>query len=223
METRIKVGIVEDQQLFRDGMKAIINGWQDTEMTFESPDGFSTLERMQKANKLPDVMLVDLSLPPQGHEDFNGWRVIRVLKLNYPELKILVLTAHRDPYLMAQMIEEGADGYLLKDGDAEEVHEAIVTVHRRGSYINQETLQAIQGKLGGKIRTPKIHEDLTKREVEVLKLVCQQMTAGEIAEKLFISEKTVNGHRNNLLQKTGSRNVTGLVMYAVKNRLIDVV
>ncbi|UTW62793.1 response regulator transcription factor [bacterium SCSIO 12741] len=223
MNKQIKVGIVEDQRLFREGMRSILNGWYDTRLMFESPDGYSLLDRLREAENVPEVMLVDLTLPMHNHEEYNGWRVVRDLKENYPQIKILILSVHQDPYLIAQLIKEGADGYLLKDGDAEEVHEAIATVTSRGSYINEHTLKAIQGKLGGKIRAPKTHDDLTRREVEVLKLVCQQMTTSEIAEHLFISEKTVNGHRNNLLQKTGSRNVTGLVMYAVKHRLIDFV
>ena len=100
------------------------------------------------------------------------------------------------------------------------MQEAIVSVHTRGSYVNARTMQAIQAKMGGRLRSHTQYEELTEREVDVLKLVCAQLTTEEIAERLFISPKTVNFHRNNLLQKTGSRNVTGLVLHAVKHGVV---
>jgi len=219
----IKLGIVEDQQLFLNGIKAILSAWPRMEFVFESPNGYSVIEKLTNSENIPNVMLIDLSLPPNGYEEFNGWRVVEVLKMHYPEMKLLVLSAHDDEYLIAKLIEEGANGYILKDSDPQEVHDAIVSVYERGSYINAHSLKAIQGKLNGKVKTPKTHEQLTKREVEVLKLICQQKTAEEIGNELFISVKTVNGHRNNLLQKTGSRNMSGLVMYAIKHRIVEAI
>lgn len=147
--------------------------------------------------------------------------MVQFLKKNYPSIKVIILSAHEDNYLISKLIEDGANGYLVKDSDPEEVRNAILKVSEKGSYINERTLSAIQNKLRGKVNNDKSHEPLTKREQEVLKLVCQQMTASEIAEKLFISEKTVNGHRNSLLHKTYSKNVTGLVMYAIKHKLVE--
>lgn len=223
MKERIKVGIVEDQHLFRQGMKAIISRWEDTELMFESPDGYSVQERLERSDKIPDVMLVDLTLPSNGREEFNGWEVVQVVKQYYPDIKILILSVHEDEYLIAKLIEEGASGYLVKDSDPKEVHEAIVSVYERGSYINERSLKALQGKLTGKVKKPKNQTDLTARELEVLRLICQQRTTEEIADELFISSKTVNGHRNNLMQKTGSRNMSGLVMYAVKHHIVEAV
>lgn len=223
MNTKIKLGIVEDQVLFREGIKSIINVWSAMEFVFESPDGFSMLERLEKSTQIPDVMLVDLTLPNKGNEEFSGWRVVQVLKRQYPEMKILILSAHDDNYLIAKLIEEGANGYLVKDSSSQEVHDAIVAVYERGSYINERSLHAIQTKLSGKMKTPKKHEALTRREIEVLQLICQQKTAEEIGNELFISTKTVNGHRNNLLQKTGARNISGLVMYAIKHNIVEAI
>ncbi len=223
MNEMIKVGIVEDQHLFRQGIKAILESYSDIDFVFESPDGFSILERLEKSSPIPDVMLVDLSLPADGREEFNGWQVVQVLKQYYPEMRILILSVHEDQYLIAKLIEEGANGYLVKDSDPQEVYEAIKAVYQNGSYINSRSLEAIQGKLSGKLKTPKTHEKLSKREVEVLQLICQQKTAEEIGNELFISTKTVNGHRNNLLQKTGSRNMSGLVMYAIKHKIVEAI
>jgi DNA-binding NarL/FixJ family response regulator len=130
---------------------------------------------------------------------------------------------HDDEYLIAKMIEEGAHGYITKDCHPDEVHQAIMSAYKSGVYINANTLHAIQGKMAGTVKKPIELEEISPRELDVLRLICKQMTTDEIAEKLFISPKTVNGHRNNLFQKTGSKNMIGLVMYAVKNGLVEVV
>ena len=139
---------------------------------------------------------------------------------HYPEIKIIILSGHNDENFIAQLIESGAHGYLVKDCDPDEVHEAITSVNKKGSYINMQTLRAIQNNIGRKTKVRSINsavEQLTKREVEILQLICDQFTTDEIAEKLFLSPKTVNGHRNSLLEKTGAKNVAGLVVYAIKN------
>jgi DNA-binding NarL/FixJ family response regulator len=225
MSDKIYIGLVEDQLLFREGMKSILSAYPEFEVNFESPDGHSVLHRLNECTLRPDVLLVDLSLPALDDEEFDGIAVTDAVIETYPEMKVLILSVHDDDAFIAELIEHGAHGYLVKDSDPNEVHDAIQSVHEKGSYINQKTLMAIQKRMNQKVgkskslRTP--DEPLTKREVEVLELVCKQMTTEEIAEKLFISMKTVNGHRNNLLQKTGSRNVAGLVLYAMKRNLIE--
>jgi DNA-binding NarL/FixJ family response regulator len=219
----IKIGLVEDQLLFRKGMKGILNSWSELEIIFESAEGFTVIEQLKLHMDVPDVMLVDLSLPPNGNKEYSGVELTKELLAHFPNIKIIILSVHDDENFIARLIEEGAHGYLVKDSDPQEVYEAIVSAHTKGSYINERTLRAIQHKMGKKQRPSKIFDDITKREVEVLQLTCKQYTAEEIAEKLFISVKTVNGHRNNLLQKTGSRNVTGLVIYAIKNNLVDLI
>jgi two-component system, NarL family, response regulator NreC len=223
MEQTIKIGLVEDQLLFRTGIKAILSSWQDLQVVFESADGYSVIEKLREESQIPDVMLVDLSLPPNGSKEYSGENLTLDLNRFFPDIKIIILSVHRDENYMARLIETGAHGYLVKDSDPQEVYEAINTVHTKGSYINELTLKAIQRNLGKKSKPLQPVTDLTKREVEILQLTCQQFTAEEIAGKLFISVKTVNGHRNNLLQKTGSRNVTGLVLYAVKNQLVELI
>ncbi len=204
-------------------MKAILGNWPNLEVVFESAEGYSVIERLKALKELPDVMLVDLSLPPNGKIEYTGVELTRDLSEHFPQVKIIILSVHDDENFIARLIEQGAHGYLVKDCDPQEVYDAIFSVHTKGSYINERTLRAIQRNMGKKSKPAKSFADITKREVEILKLTCQQHTAEEIAEKLFISVKTVNGHRNNLLQKTGSRNVTGLVIYAIKNNLVDVI
>lgn len=220
MQQRIYIGMVEDQLLFREGMKAIISTWQDIEFVFESADGYSVTEKLECCSVIPHVMLVDLSLPPQGQKEFSGLHVTKALTEAFPEIKILILSVHEDESFINQLILCGAHGYLVKDSNPQEVYDAIISVHHKGSYINERTLRALQHKMAKKTKPRILDIQVTRREEEILQLVCQQYTAEEIAEKLFISVKTVNGHRNNLLQKTGSRNVTGLVLYAIKNNIV---
>jgi DNA-binding NarL/FixJ family response regulator len=220
MQSNIHIGLVEDQFLFREGMKAIIGTWKEMEVVFESADGYSVIDKLSAGSLIPDVMLVDLSLPPQDKKEFSGLHVTQALTEAYPDMKILVLSVHEDEHFINQLIECGAHGYLVKDSNPQEVYDAIIAVYKKGSYINERTLKAIQKRMNQKIRPRKPDVPITRREEEILQLICQQCTAEEIATKLFISVKTVNGHRNNLLQKTGSRNVTGLVLYAVRNNIV---
>ncbi|MBS1637772.1 MAG: response regulator transcription factor [Bacteroidetes bacterium] len=221
MNEKIKIGLVEDQALFRTGIKAILSSWPGFEVVFESADGYSVIEKLKQGAPMPDVMLVDLSLPPNGDIEYTGEQLTVELTRLYPDLRIIILSVHDDENFIARLIESGAHGYLVKDCDPQEVHDAIVAAHTKGSYINERTLRAIQKNMGKKQKPIKTEIEITKREIEILQLTCQQYTADEIADKLFISVKTVNGHRNNLLQKTGSKNVTGLVIYAIKNQIVN--
>lgn len=217
----INIGLVEDQQLFREGMKAILSTDPDFKIIFESVDGHSVVGKLKECKVLPDVLLVDFSLPPFEGKEFNGTNVTTAVRSTFPEIKILILSVHNSEHFIAQVIEQGAHGYLVKDSDPQEVFDAIHSVHKKGSYINEMALRAIQNNMY-KSR-PAANPDqsgLSKREIEILAMICQQLTAEEIAEKLFISVKTVNGHRANLLQKTGSKNTAGLVIHALKNNLV---
>lgn len=222
-EQKITIGLVEDQLLFRNGIKAILGSWDELEVIFESGDGYSVIEKLQQIPRVPDVMLVDLSLPPDGNRPYSGEQLTLDLVAQFPEVKILILSAYQDEQFIARLIEIGAHGYLVKDSDPLEVYQAITGIRENGVYINQLALKAIQHNFGKRTKSlvPST-SDLTRREVEILQLTCEQYTAEEIGEKLFISVKTVNGHRANLLLKTGSRNVAGLVMYAIKNGLVEV-
>lgn len=221
MHELIKIGIVEDNNLFREGLKAIIQGWNKVKVIFEAAEGYSVIDNLSKGANLPDVMIVDLSLPSKDGLEYSGLKLTKELLNHFPSIKIIILSVHMDENFIVELIENGAHCFLVKDCNPNELHSAILGVHFNGSYINERALKALQHNLNkkGRVQAP-IDLEITKREVEILQLICQQLTTDEIAERLFISVKTVNGHRNNLLQKTGSRNVTGLVIYAIKNNII---
>ncbi len=222
MNQKINVGLVEDQLLFRQGMKAILSSWNNIATVFESADGHSVIEKLKSTNQIPDVMLVDLSLPALNGVEYSGRDVTVALLKDYPEMKIIILSGHSDENFIAQMIEFGAHGYLVKDSDPGEVLEAIVSVYTKGSYINERTLKALQKTAQRKDKNSIVNSELTKRELEIMELICHQFTSEEIAEKLFISVKTVNGHRINILEKTGAKNIAGLVIYAIRNNIVNI-
>jgi len=224
-DDKITVGLVDDQLLFRQGMKAILSAWNNIEIIFECADGFSVIDKLNHSAVVPQVMLIDLSLPPHNGKEFSGKEVTTLLRQHFPEIKVVILSGHDNENFIAQLIESGAHGYLVKDSDPGEVYEAIRSAHQHGSYINAKTLRAIQNNINRKTAARPINssnESLSKREEEILQLICMQFTTEAIADKLFISPKTVNNHRNSLLQKTGAHNVAGLVMWAVKNGVVKV-
>jgi len=222
MDQKINVGLVEDQILFRQGMKAILANWKNLEVVFESADGYTVVDKLKSTTEIPHVMLVDLSLPSHNDVEFSGREVLMALQQHFPEMKVIILSGHSDENFIAQLIEMGAHGYLVKDCDPQEVYDAVSSVHTKGSYINERALRALQAKAKRKPGSSRLAESLSKRELEVLELICKQHTSEEIAERLFISVKTVNGHRINLLEKTGAKNIAGLVIYAIKNNIIQV-
>lgn len=222
--TKIHIGIVEDQQLFIEGIKAIIRQWDQMEIILEANDGFSFMEKLENAELVPDVVLVDLNLPEKDGKKFSGLDITNEVRIRNPDMKIIILSVHNDENHIAHLITAGAHGYLAKDINPEELYQAIISCYEKGCYFNGKTLEAIQNGLAGKTKLVDSFSytiSLTNREKEVLELICQQLTAEEIGEKLFISSKTVNGHRNNLLQKTGVKNTAGLVVFALKNKIVN--
>lgn len=215
-----RIGLVEDQFLFRQGMRAILQTQPGFQVVFESAEGYTVVDKLKASTMLPDVMLVDLSLPPLDKEEFGGKEVTLALRNHFPEIKIIILSGHEDENFIADLIGSGAHGYLIKDSDPSEVFDAIDAVNSKGSYINPRALKAIQHQANRKRVSPALNTPLTRREEEVLQLICLQLTSEEIADKLSISIKTVHGYRISLLEKTNSINVAGLTLYAIKNGIV---
>lgn len=221
--------MVEDQFLFRKGMRALLESTDNLSVIFETGVGYDIVQQLHALPELPDVLLVDISLPPDTNRiPFGGLEVTKAVREEFSSIKVIMLSVHHELDFVSDHIHNGAHGYLIKDADPQEVVDAIEAVYTRGAFINQHALNALQRislpSEKKKIPTTPLHSDpiLSRREIEVLQLICRQLKTEEIAEKLFISSKTVNGHRNNLLQKTGARNAAGLVTYAVKHHLVDV-
>lgn len=217
----IRIALVDDQLLFRQAMAMMIENEPDFSLHMQADNGLHCLQQLAAMDDLPDIALVDMEMPEMDGQELTGQ-----LHKNYPSIKVVILSVHSKERLIARMIQSGASGYLFKNCDKQELLLAINTVYNTGFYINPTVLKAIQsvsitGREAVKTGTD-IPVDLSKRETEILEMICREKSNAEIAEELFLSIRTVEGHRNNLLQKTGCRNTAGLVLFAVKHHLFEV-
>lgn len=212
----IQLGLVDDHNLFREGIKSLLDKISDVTLVLEAVNGKDMFTKLK--NNIPDVILLDLEM-----EEMNGVDATLQLQEEYPEIKVLILTMHKEERMISYLMEIGANGYLLKDTTREELEEAIKTVVKSGFYFNEFVSQALLKGLKNKSGKPlKIGKDyhLTARELEVLELIAQECTTAEIAEKLFLSVRTIEGHRKNLIGKLGVKNTAGLLIKAIKEKLI---
>jgi len=214
----LNIAIAEDQVLFRKGVIALIESFPNMRVCIEAGNGRDMLEQLAASKKTIDVALMDINMP-----ELNGIELMKQTRRLYPSIKNIILTIHEEEKYIQKLIEEGANAYLVKNAQPEEVEKAINTVVTHDYYFNESIIRVMHGSLQRKKQKGSRWEepDITTREREVLQLICQELTSQEISQKLFISESTANGHRNNLLLKIGCRNTAGLVMYAIRNGIVD--
>ncbi|MEL6638252.1 MAG: response regulator transcription factor [Bacteroidota bacterium] len=215
----IKLAIADDQKLFLKGLKFIVAEFDNIDLILEAENGKELLQKLETIR--PDVILMDLKMP-----EMDGIEATEILKARDPDLKIILLTMYNEERLIAHMMKIGANGYLLKDEEPEVLREAIESVVERGFFFNEYVSKAlVKGlRMKGRPELPSSgrgsEAKLTRREKEVLELICQEKTNGQIAQQLFLSQRTVEGHRRKLIEKTGVKNTAGLVIYAYRNGLV---
>lgn len=209
----IKLALADDQNLFRKGMSMLLRELEGMEVTLECANGKDLLKAI--AVVPVDIVLLDLEMPVM-----DGVETMKRMRTDHPEVKVVVLSMHSEEKFIVHLMELGANGYLLKTAEATEVETAIRSVAESGYYFSDMVSQVM---LQGLVKKDKVQpyfnvvDPLSDREIEVLKLICAEKTTPEIAELLFLSPRTVEGHRNNILLKTGARNVAGLVVFAMTN------
>ena len=212
----IKVLLVDDHKIVRDGIKLMLKSQAGIDVVAETDDGQKVTELLEHTPV--DVIVMDINMP-----EMNGIQAAKMVKKAYPDIKILALTMSSDDTHIRQMVQAGASGYIMKSAGREELTEAIQDVIEGKHYFSDQATQSIMMDLvknKGKSSAPDpVH--ITDRELEVLQMIVKEHTNQEIAEKLYISPRTVDAHRRNLLQKTGARNTAGLVKYAFQNNLIN--
>lgn len=215
----ILIALADDEALFRRGMRLILEDYPDLRILLEAENGQDLLAKIRASDELPDVLLLDLKMPIMS-----GIEAAGIIRREFPSILIVVVSSHVSKSFILNMIEIGAAAYLGKNADPDEVVETIRMVRDKGFYYNSAVMEVIRENMMGvrPVKTQReVDVELTNREKEVLQLICQQFTTQEIADKLFISGRTVDGHRNNLLSKLGCRNTAGLVVYAVQNGLVQ--
>lgn len=220
MTEKITVGIVDDQRLFLQSLALVIQSFGTCELVLEAEDGDDCLRKLHAMEQPPDVLLMDMEMP-----GVNGIELNEKIHAAHPQLKVLVLSVYNREKLVTRMINAGASGYLEKNCDREELERAIVAVHTTGFYMNATVQQAMKksatAPASRAIGKTVANVELTPRERAILEMICKEHSNAEIADALFISVRTAEGHRNNLLLKTGSRNTAGLVLFALKQGYLN--
>lgn len=217
MKEHVKIILVDDEILFRKGISFLLDREVNLKIIFEASNGNELINFLRTNENLPDIIIMDLKMPV-----LNGVEATKIIRKEFPHIKIIALTSYDSKSFVANMIDVGAVSYLLKNAEPQDLIYTINEVAEKGFYYTDYILGIIKDDLLVNKNANRNYESnvLSKREIEVLKLICLQKSTAEIAEQLFISPRTVEGHRNNLLLKTESRNIAGLVVYAVQNDII---
>lgn len=215
MENKIQLALVDDQNLFREGMKLILSTFPELNIVLEAENGQELLEKLK--GQMVDVILLDYTMPIM-----NGFDTLLEIKKKYLEVKVIMLTMHYDEALMVHLMENGANGYLLKDEKSTTVKEAIVQVMQTGvyfsHYVSKAMLKQLQNKLSQSSKNlPNAKTTFSRRELEILQIV-GKYSRQEIADQLFISIKTVDFHLKNLRDKTKTSSTVELVHFAVHHQ-----
>ncbi len=216
MGTMIRVVLVEDHKLFREGMKAMLNSREDLDVVAEAKDGLDAIRCIKKNN--PDLLVLDLSMPR-----LSGISVIKDIRPQFPDLKILVLSIHESDQYVLEAFEAGANGYCIKDASRDELMIAIDSVLHGKKYISPGVADnVLEGYLEGRktLKTQSTWDTVTRREREVLKLLAEGYMNKQIAEFLNISVKTVEKHRSNIMNKLDLHNASSLTSYAIEKGIV---
>lgn len=214
----INVVIADDEELFRVGMAYILSRDSTINIMYEASNGKELISFLENTSLLPDIIITDIKMP-----ELNGVEATKIISHQYPEIGIVALTTYHTKSFIRNMINVGASAYLVKNSSPEKVLHTIKQVYHKGFYYDKSVMNILNEASTSKSEgdTSVFDENfLTPREAEVLELICKQYTSQEIAEQLFISPRTVEVHRKNLLEKTKVKNIAGLVIFAIMNDLI---
>ena len=215
----INLAIADDHKIFREGLKAILEDQPSFRIMIEAGNGQELIQLLSE--KTPDVVLMDIKMPVM-----DGMQATAYIQEHFPGVKVLALSMYHEDKYIVNMMKAGASGYILKNAEPREIVDAVTTVHAREFYFNERLsvtlVKQLLGERGGIRDDGQKNVELNERETEILALICQECTNVEIAEKLFLSVRTVEGYRTRLFEKIGSKNVAGLVIYAIKHGIISI-
>lgn len=214
MESHINILIADDHQMFIDGIRSLLENYEEIKIVAEANNGEEVMDAIQKHT--PHVVLLDINMPKM-----NGVEAIRKIHKVYPDVKVIMLTMYNTQEHIAQVIANGAQGYILKNTGKEELLKAIHTVFGGETYFSKEVTDKVIQIIRNHGNIPEGEIQLSKRETDIIKLIAQEKTTKEIAKELFISENTVETHRKNILSKLNVRNTAGVIKYAMQNGILD--
>lgn len=209
---KLNILVTDDHTLFRRGTMMLLESFDEIGTVDDAENGKEAIEKLEENSF--DLLLLDLEMPV-----LDGWETAKKVVSKFPEVKIIMISMHDSLQIISDLIEIGVHSYLLKNADPDEVHKAIVSVTNNDFYYNQLVSKALHKKVqkDGLNKGVARRADISPREIEILQLICQELTMKEIGEKLFVSEQTVHTHRKNLMKKTKAKNAVGLVKFAFQN------
>jgi len=216
---QIKVAIADDHKIFRDGIKMALRDKEYLKILWEAEDGKDLMHKLKL--KIPDVILMDIRMP-----EVDGINAISLIRKEYEGLKIIVLTMYDDQEMITKMMEMGANAYLTKTTDPEEIYQAILTCMNDDFYFNDLVNKAVMGKLLQK-KNVRQHYGTTntvhfnEKEIKILKLLAEDKTTEEISKTIFLSPRTIETIRQNMKMKVNAKTIGGLIMYGMRNKLIE--
>ena len=208
-----RIALVDDHTLFRNGLRGLLERHKGYRVVGEAGGGEEFLAQLDEMEA--DVVFMDFAMP-----GIDGAQTTERALARRPDLKVITLSMYGDESYYSRMVEAGARGFLLKDSDISDVFEALETVAAGGSYFSPQLLASLTNRM--RTRTAEEGEALSTREREILVEVCRGLSNQEIADELFISKRTVDKHRANILEKTGCKNTASLVVYAIRNRIVEI-
>jgi DNA-binding NarL/FixJ family response regulator len=213
----IKVAIADDHKIFRDGIKMALTGKKFLKIIWEAEDGKDLMHKMRL--KLPDVLLMDIRMP-----EMDGVNAISLLRKEYENVKVIVLTMYDDQEMITKMMEMGANAYLTKTTDPEEIYNAILTCMNDDFYfndlVNKAVLLRLQQKRPAKAFFPNA-VNFSEKELKILRLIADDKTTEEISKEVYLSPRTIETIRQNMKTKVGAKTIAGLVIYAMRNKLLE--
>ncbi len=215
----IKVAIADDHKIFRDGIKLALGNKEDLKIIWEAENGKDLLHKIKL--KMPDVLLMDIRMP-----EIDGLNAIELLRKEYEDIKIIVLTMYDDQQTISKMMENGANAFLTKTTDPDEIYHAICTCMNDEFYFNQLVNNAVMGRLLHKKKTNRMYGTqapvtFSDKEVKILQLLGNDKTTDEISKIVFLSPRTIETIRQNMKNKVGAKTIGGLLAYGIRNKIID--
>ena|SRR5687767_14401891 len=213
----IKVAIADDHKIFRKGVILSLRPFTNLKFVLEAENGDELLKGIPEAD--PDVVLMDLRMPGK-----DGIETTKMMTKLYPKIKVVVLTMYEDERFVYHLMENGANGYLLKNAEPQDIRRAVMDVYEKGYYLNNFVNRILLKRSHARQKVvPSLNSEITlsEKEKDVLRYICMEFTAQEIAKKMSISARTVEAIKDRLMERFGSKNTAGLVFFSVKNNLVD--
>lgn len=215
----IKLAILDDEALIVSLLCDFFNQQNETEICFSNTDGDEFIKELSATKTLPEVLILDLKM-----EGKSGIDILEILKKDYPSIKTIIMSSHYKKSFMGFMLKLGASAFIPKGLSPNNLLEIVKEIDQKGFYFEPNQIDIIREQVSTKTPKPELNNNnnLSTREIEVLKLICLQKTAKEIGAQLFITQRTVEGHKNNLFLKSDTKNIAGLAIYAIQNNIVQV-